>query len=134
MIRRRWSEVLATLAQIRRTSWALVAQSATPGEVRDGVMKLIFETEGLRSAFTNGRHEENVVVALQQTLGVRVRIVAETGAAAAAVPNDEPDDEPEPEPFGGASADDETIEGSADFGVPVIERLLDGTLIAEADE
>lgn len=136
MVRRRWSEVLATLAQIRRASWVLVDQSATPGEVRNGVMSLVFETEGLKAAFVNGRHEDNVVAALEQTLGVKVRIAAETGSAAAAPTRDisEPEPaepEPEEEPYGGASADDDTIEGSTEFGVPVIERLLDGTLVAE---
>ena len=136
MVRRRWNEVLETLAQIRRTSWALVAQSATPGEVRGGDMSLIFETEGLKSAFTNGRHEENVVAALRESLGVSVRIVAVTGAAAPATrengePDPEPDPEPHPEPDDGVSEDDETIENSAVFGVPVIERILGGTIVED---
>ena len=136
MVRRRWNEVLETLAQIRRTSWALVAQSATPGEVRGGDMSLIFETEGLKSAFTNGRHEENVVAALRESLGVSVRIVAVTGAAAPVTrengePDPEPDPEPHPEPDDGVSEDDETIENSAVFGVPVIERILGGTIVED---
>ena len=142
MVRRRWSEVLATLAQIRRTSWALVDQSATPGEVRGGVMSLIFETEGLKSAFTNGRHEENVVAALRETLGVTVSISAETGTAAASSGGaresgeSEPEPQPEPpiDPDDGAAVDDETIETSTEFGMPVIERLLGGTIVQEGGE
>ncbi|MDX5318069.1 MAG: hypothetical protein LPK38_01720, partial [Actinomycetes bacterium] len=72
----------------RRTSWVLVARSATVGEMRDGVMQLIFETDGLRTAFRSGRHDENVALALSQTLGVNVRVVgitaAEDGSAPAA--------------------------------------------------
>ncbi|NCD20684.1 MAG: DNA polymerase III subunit gamma and tau, partial [Actinobacteria bacterium] len=58
LVRRRWGEVLETLGRIRRTSWVLVARSATVGEMRDGVMQLIFETDGLRTAFRSGRHDE----------------------------------------------------------------------------
>lgn len=145
MVRRRWSEVLDTLSRIRRASWVLVNQSATPGEVRDGVMKLIFETEGLKSAFTNGHHDENVIAALRETLGVTVRIKAETGTAAAAESHrggsaePEPDPEPSPpppddDPYDGVSADDETIENTTLMGVPVIERILEGTVVEESDE
>lgn len=88
LVRRRWGEVLETLGRIRRTSWVLVARSATVGEMRDGVMQLIFETDGLRTAFRSGRHDENVALALSQTLGVNVRVVgitaAEDGSAPAA--------------------------------------------------
>ena len=99
-------------------------------------MSLIFETEGLKSAFTNGRHEENVVAALRESLGVSVRIVAVAGAAAPATrengePDPEPDPEPHPEPDDGVSEDDETIENSAVFGVPVIERILGGTIVED---
>ena len=92
LVRRRWGEVLETLGRIRRTSWVLVARSATVGEIRDGVMHLIFETDGLRTAFRSGRHDENVSLALDQTLGVKVRVVgviadADDPSTAAAPPS-----------------------------------------------
>lgn len=105
-------------------------------------MSLIFETEGLKSAFTNGRHEENVVAALRETLGVTVSISAETGTAAASSGGaresgeSEPEPQPEPpiDPDDGAAVDDETIETSTEFGMPVIERLLGGTIVQDGGE
>ena len=81
VVRRRWGEVLEALGRIRRTSWALVARSATVGEIRGGVLYLIFETPGLVGAFRGGSHGEHVATALRETLGVNVRIEAVTGEA-----------------------------------------------------
>lgn len=158
MVRRRWGEVLETLGRIRRTSWALVARSATVGEIRGGAMNLIFETEGLCNAFRSGRHDENVALALSQTLGVEVRVLGITAAeAAAAAPATDPgrrsdpgpatdsghvaaltgravDPDPAPEPpeeDDAPSPDDQDVEESGMLGIPVIERLLGGRVIDE---
>lgn len=74
MVRRRWGEVLEAIGRIRRTTWALVARSATVGEIRGGALYLIFETQGLVGAFRAGNHAEHVSTALRETLGVDVRI------------------------------------------------------------
>lgn len=98
LVRRRWGEVLETLGRIRRTSWVLVARSATVGEMRDGVMQLIFETDGLRTAFRSGRHDENVALALSQTLGVNVRVVGITATDDGSVPAAGAPEQATPEP------------------------------------
>lgn len=157
LIRRRWGEVLETLGRIRRASWALVARSATVGEVRGGTMNLIFETEGLANAFRSGRHDENVATALAQTLGINVRVLGvvgavpqprETGPAGpgrdpgrpaagtgrdpgrAAPPEEDFPPEP-PEEEDAPSPDDVTLEASEQAGVAVIQRLLGGRIVAE---
>lgn len=98
LVRRRWGEVLETLGRIRRTSWALVARSATVGEINDGVMTLIFETDGLCNAFRSGRHDENVVLALSETLGIGVRVRAVTAGETASTPHPPAQRGPEPAP------------------------------------
>lgn len=143
LVRRRWGEVLDTLGRIRRTSWVLVARSATVGEIRDGVMHLIFETDGLQSAFRSGRHDENVALALDQTLGVKVRVVGITGppgevagpaAAAPGATSETPmrsDVVPPPPEEDAPSPDDADAEDSGLMGIPVIERLLGGRVLDE---
>ncbi|WP_324650356.1 DNA polymerase III subunit gamma and tau [Georgenia sp. H159] len=74
LIRRRWSEVLATLAQFKRSTWALVSQNAQVGEVSGGVLHLAFATSGLAHTFRNGAHVEPLQRALLETLGVQLRI------------------------------------------------------------
>ncbi len=90
LVRRRWGEVLETLGRIRRASWALVARSATVGEISDGVMTLVFETPGLCNAFRSGRHDENVQLALAETLGLKLRVQGRTGAPIAGPPASAP--------------------------------------------
>lgn len=87
LVRRRWGEVLETLSGIRRASWALVAQSAVVGELHDDVLTLVFDTPGLVGAFHNGGHNENVQIALRETLGLSVAVRGTTGDAAAARPD-----------------------------------------------
>ncbi len=89
--------MLETLGRIRRTSWVLVARSATVGEMRDGVMQLIFETDGLRTARVR-RHDENVALALSQTLGVNVRVVGITATDDGSVPAAGAPEQGHPEP------------------------------------
>ncbi|UNX55217.1 DNA polymerase III subunit gamma and tau [Georgenia sp. TF02-10] len=76
LIRRRWPEVVATLARLKRTSWILVSQNAQAGEVVGGALQLIFSTPGLATAFRGGQHAEHVQRALNESLGVRLRVEA----------------------------------------------------------
>ncbi|TRW42822.1 DNA polymerase III subunit gamma and tau, partial [Georgenia yuyongxinii] len=76
MVRNRWSEVVATLARMKRATWTLVSQNAHVGELSGGVLRLVFSTPGLATAFRNGSHAGAVQQALAETLGVRARIEA----------------------------------------------------------
>jgi DNA polymerase III subunit gamma/tau len=83
MIRRRWSEVIATLARLKRSTWALVSQNAQAGEVSNGALHLLFKTAGLATTFRTGAHAEHVQRALGETLGVQLRVegVVDEGGA-----------------------------------------------------
>lgn len=85
-VRRRWQEVLATLARIKRATWALVSQNAQVAEVSDGVVKLSFTTPGLATAFRSGPHSQAVQQALAETLGVTARVEPVLADDAAAPP------------------------------------------------
>lgn len=112
MVRQRWPEVLETLTHIRRASWVLVAQSATVGEISGGEMKLVFETTGLSKAFTSGHHDENVALAVKQTLGLDVRVTA-TVANSAAQPTSSPSAAPATTPPASATPPAHTTPASA---------------------
>src|SRR5690606_34086751 len=72
-VRRRWPEVLATLAQLKRITWALV-QNAQVVEIGNGVLTIGFPTSGLVSTFRTGPHTEPLQRAVVETLGLQVRI------------------------------------------------------------
>ena len=73
-VRRRWPEVLDTLARIKRTTWALISQDAQIVDLDASTLQLGFSTSGLASAFRNGQHAEFLQRALVETLGLDVRI------------------------------------------------------------
>ncbi|NLF06129.1 MAG: DNA polymerase III subunit gamma and tau, partial [Actinomycetales bacterium] len=74
LLRRRWDEVLAEIATLRRATWALVSQNAQVGELTGSTLSLVFSSAGLATAFRNGSHSEVVQRALHETLGVDVRV------------------------------------------------------------
>ena len=73
-VRRRWPEVLDTLARIKRTTWALISQDAQIVDLDAATLQLGFSTSGLASAFRNGQHAAFLQRALVETLGLDVRI------------------------------------------------------------
>ncbi|HLS49630.1 MAG TPA: DNA polymerase III subunit gamma and tau [Actinomycetaceae bacterium] len=90
MIRRRWPEVLSTLAGFKRSTWTLVSQSAHVAEVSGGVLHLAFTTSGLAQTFRSGGHGEFVQRALSETLGIRLRIEPKLSRAAEQSPAQPP--------------------------------------------
>ena len=88
-VRHRWPEVLSTLTQVRRITWALV-QNAQVVELGGGVLRIGFPSTGLVSTFRNGPHTEPLQRALSETLGLQARIEAvvegETPAGATPAP------------------------------------------------
>ncbi|MBK5248992.1 MAG: DNA polymerase III subunit gamma and tau, partial [Actinomycetales bacterium] len=73
-VRRRWPEVLDTLARLKRSTWALISQDAQVVDLSPTLLSLGFSTSGLASAFRNGPHAEPLQRALSETLGLTVRI------------------------------------------------------------
>lgn len=79
LIRRRWSEVLGTLER-RRVTWVLVSQSAQVAEVEAGQVRLAFTSPQLAERFMAGNHAENVALAIRETLGLAVNVIAIHGS------------------------------------------------------
>lgn len=74
-VRRRWPEVLGSLAAARVT-WSLVGPNAQVASLEGNTLKLGFAAPGLARTFSNARHTSAVEEAVYQTLGIRVRVEA----------------------------------------------------------
>lgn len=74
-VRQRWPDVMATLAQMKRITWALV-QNAQVAQLHDGILQIGFPTDGLASTFRTGPHADPLQLAVRQTLGLKVRVEA----------------------------------------------------------
>jgi len=77
MLRRRWPEVLATTANLRKLTYALVADNALPLALDDTVLRIGFTRPGHVNAFRSSGHADVVARALRETLGVDVHVEAE---------------------------------------------------------
>ena len=77
VLTRRWDDVLAALAQLRKATWALVSQNATVGSLAGDQLTLVFPSAGLVQAFRSGNHADLVGQALDNALGVKVRVIAD---------------------------------------------------------
>ena len=74
MLRRRWPEVLETLAGLKKTTWVLISQNAQVIELDATTLRLGFTAPGLATAFRGGQHAELVHQAVRETLGFDVRV------------------------------------------------------------
>ncbi|WP_147794916.1 DNA polymerase III subunit gamma and tau [Cellulomonas sp. Y8] len=74
MLRRRWPEVLDTLARLKKTTWVLISQNAQVVELDATTLKLGFGAPGLASAFRSGPHADLVQQAVRETLGFTVKV------------------------------------------------------------
>lgn len=74
MLRRRWPEVLETLAGLKKATWVLVSQNAQVIELNSTTLTLGFNAPGLATAFRGGQHGELVHQAVRETLGFDVRV------------------------------------------------------------
>ncbi|WP_308281303.1 DNA polymerase III subunit gamma and tau [Cellulomonas sp. PS-H5] len=89
MLRRRWPEVLDTLARLKKTTWVLISQNAQVVELDATTLKLGFGAPGLASAFRSGPHADLVQQAVRETLGFTVKVepvLSGDGAPAAGRP------------------------------------------------
>ncbi|MGP9693359.1 DNA polymerase III subunit gamma and tau [Brachybacterium sp. AOP25-B2-12] len=78
-VRGRWPAILDELQQIRRPSWALVAQNAHVHATDGSTLVLGFATDGLLSAFRRGTSAENLADAIRRVLGREVTVEAVVG-------------------------------------------------------
>ncbi|WP_018135363.1 DNA polymerase III subunit gamma and tau [Acaricomes phytoseiuli] len=98
MLRRAWPDILDALSKVKRSSWALVSQDATPLSYDDQTLRIGFSTEGLAGRFNSGEHAENLRQAISSTLGLDCRISAGVGTAGGDSPDPKAPAEPIREP------------------------------------
>ena len=111
-VRRRWPEVLETLARLKRVTWALISQDAQVVDLSPTTLSVGFSTSGLAAAFRSGPHPAVLAQALYETLGLDVKIepvlsseqpIAPTGSSAPSAPVAPSPHHPGP-PTGGTNA------------------------------
>ena len=73
-VRRLWPEVLEEVKGRRRFTWILLSQNAQVADVRDGVLVLAMAGIGPRDSFAKGGSENILRDALNDALGVDLRI------------------------------------------------------------
>jgi DNA polymerase-3 subunit gamma/tau len=140
LVRRRWAEVLGTLER-RRVTWVLVSQSAQVASVEAGEVRLAFTSPQLADRFMAGSHAENVALAIRETLGLAVSVVAihgpdlvarEVATPIAEVVGPEPSDGSAPVLSEEAPESGDPPAPDADLSGPeVIARMLGGTVIED---
>ncbi|HYQ74747.1 DNA polymerase III subunit gamma and tau [Cellulomonas sp.] len=118
MLRRRWPEVLDTLARLKKTTWVLISQNAQVVELDATTLKLGFGAPGLASAFRSGPHADLVQQAVRETLGFSVKVepVLSGGGPAAPRPGSGPAPSPAPAARGGGAPS--SAEAAASWDAP----------------
>ncbi|UNK45755.1 DNA polymerase III subunit gamma and tau [Arthrobacter sulfonylureivorans] len=84
MIRRAWPEILSTLSGIRKVTWMNVSANASPLSLDGTALTLGFKNQGSATNFGNGDHAENLRQAIQQVLGMDLRILTVEDASVTA--------------------------------------------------
>ncbi len=82
IVRQRWREIVAAVAQNSKSTAALIDSHAMVGAIRDGVLQLQFQTAGLATTFNDRGHSPRVSRALHDVLGVDVRVRGLVGGEA----------------------------------------------------
>ena len=77
-VRRMWTEVLDTLARLKRTTWSLVSQYAQVLDY-DGRLLLGFDSPGRAASFARGAHQDFLRQALIEVIGLDCAIEATGG-------------------------------------------------------
>jgi len=142
LIRRRWAEVLGTLER-RRVTWVLVSQSAQVASVESSEVRLSFSSPQLADRFMAGNHAENVALAIRETLGLTVSVVATDGpdpgmnhteapTSEVIVNSEDPEDKTSDNPGEEMPEPSDTPAPDAGLNGPeVIARMLGGTIIED---
>lgn len=82
-MRRMWPDLLRQVQGMKRSTWMIISANAQVHELSGGVLRLAFSNQGTARGFGNGQHAEVVSAAVEQLLGVKVRVEAVEGAASA---------------------------------------------------
>lgn len=82
-MRRMWPDLLRQVQGMKRSTWMIISANAQVHELSGGVLRLAFSNQGTARGFGNGQHAEVVSAAVEQLLGVKVRVEAVEGAATA---------------------------------------------------
>ncbi|WP_243409937.1 DNA polymerase III subunit gamma and tau [Ancrocorticia populi] len=104
MIRQRWKEIVADVQATSKSTAALIQTNAQVGGLENGVLTLLFQTQGLATTFNNRGHGPRVQAALHEVLGVDATVEASVGGdgkgpKAQAVPAASPSNQaPDPVP------------------------------------
>jgi DNA polymerase-3 subunit gamma/tau len=124
-------------------TWVLVSQSAQVASVDAGEVRLSFTSPQLADRFMAGSHAENVALAIRETLGLAVSVVAihspepiarESGSPVS-TPTEKPEgsvDQPSAVPVEEVPEPGDSPAPDADLNGPeVIARMLGGTVIED---
>ncbi len=76
-----WPDLLRQVQGMKRSTWMIVSANAQVHELAGGVLRLAFSNQGTARGFSNGQHAEVVAAAVEQLLGVAVRVEAVEGPA-----------------------------------------------------
>ncbi len=82
-MRRMWPDLLRQVQGMKRSTWMIISANAQVHELAGGVLRLAFSNQGTARGFGNGQHAEVVQTAVEQLLGVTVRVEAVSGPAPA---------------------------------------------------
>lgn len=88
MIRRAWPEIMDTLAGIKRATWMVVVNEATPRAFDGATLELVFKSPGNAIGFNRANHLDNLSQAINQVLGLQIQINPLHDASAAAGESD----------------------------------------------
>ncbi|MGO3084650.1 DNA polymerase III subunit gamma and tau [Ancrocorticia populi] len=114
MIRQRWKEIVADVQATSKSTAALIQTNAQVGGLENGVLTLLFQTQGLATTFNNRGHGPRVQAALHEVLGVNATVEASVGGdgkgpKAQAVPAASPSNQvPDPVPTHGPAPTPDT--------------------------
>ena len=92
MIRQRWPEVLAALADRWKASGTLLSKNGHLGNLEGGTLSIHFDSAGLAQAFKKG-HQDNLRAVLRDVLGLDVQVEGRVGDSA---PDGAPKADPRP--------------------------------------
>jgi DNA polymerase-3 subunit gamma/tau len=120
-LRRIWPDILEDVKGRRRVTWILLSQNAQVVDVRDGVLTLGLANQGVRENFVRGTHADLLRDAVQQVVGLTLRIepIVDANAsdpAPAAAPRPEPT--PPPQRSSGAQEAREQLRRGRSGGSP----------------
>ncbi len=85
-MRRMWPDLLHQVQGMKRSTWMIISANAQVHDLAGGVLRLAFSNQGTARGFGNGQHAEVVAAAVEQLLGVAVRVEAVAGSSPSSAP------------------------------------------------